>query len=150
MESKDNLINWFNENFITLINLGGSTKFIYLIIFIYLISVMGLGWAVSQIPADYFISDKRKPAQWKAELPFIRIFFLVGKNLFGVILIIGGVIMLFIPGQGILTIIIGIFFMDYPGKYKLEQKLISIPAILKTLNWMRIKSNKPPLIKKDS
>ena len=144
MESKDNLIDWFNENFITLISLGGST------IFIFLISVIGLGWAVSQIPADYFISDKRKPAQWKAELPFIRIFFLVGKNLFGAILIIGGVMMLVLPGQGILTIIIGIFLMDYPGKYKLEQKLISIPTILKTLNWMRIKSNKPPLIKKDS
>ena len=50
MESKDNLIDWFNENFITLISLGGST------IFIFLISVIGLCWAVSKIPADYLIT----------------------------------------------------------------------------------------------
>ena len=39
----------------------------------------------------------------------------------------------------------GFLFLDYPGKYKLERKIVSTPLILKGLNWIRSKSNKPPL-----
>ena len=53
--------------------------------------------------------------------------------------------MLVLPGQGLLTIVTGFLFLDYPGKYKLERKIVSTPIILKGLNWIRSKSNKPPL-----
>lgn len=53
--------------------------------------------------------------------------------------------MLVLPGQGLFTIFIGLILSNYPGKYKLERKLISIPSILKMVNWLRRKSNKPPL-----
>jgi hypothetical protein len=54
--------------------------------------------------------------------------------------------MLILPGQGLFTIIIGLMLSNYPGKYALEKKLISTPSILKSINWLRKKSNKPPLI----
>ena len=53
--------------------------------------------------------------------------------------------MLVLPGQGLLTIVTGFLFVDYPGKFKLERKMVSYPAILNSLNWIRSKSNKAPL-----
>ena len=67
------------------------------------------------------------------------------KNIIGYALIFGGILMLVLPGQGLFTIFIGLILSNYPGKYKLERKLISIPSILKMVNWLRRKSNKPPL-----
>ena len=67
------------------------------------------------------------------------------KNIIGYALILGGLLMLVLPGQGLFTIFIGLILSNYPGKYKLERKLISIPSILKMVNWLRRKSNKPPL-----
>jgi hypothetical protein len=63
----------------------------------------------------------------------------------GYILIIGGILMLVLPGQGLFTIIIGLMLSNYPGKYFIERKFIAIPSVLKTINWLRKKSNKPPL-----
>ena len=52
--------------------------------------------------------------------------------------------MLFLPGQGLLTMLLGILFIDFPGKHRLEQKLIQHPQILKAINAFREKSGKPP------
>ena len=46
---------------------------------------------------------------------------------------------------GVFTIIIGLMLSNYPGKYVIEKKFIAIPAILKSINWLRAKSNAPPL-----
>jgi hypothetical protein len=53
--------------------------------------------------------------------------------------------MLFIPGQGLLTIFMGLVLIDYPKKYILERKLVKTPVVLKGINWLRKKANKPPL-----
>lgn len=53
--------------------------------------------------------------------------------------------MLVTPGQGIVTIVLGLFLMEFPGKRKLEVKLIHNDVTFKTLNWLRDKANKPPL-----
>ena len=54
--------------------------------------------------------------------------------------------MLVLPGQGLITIFIGLMLSNYPGKYKIEKKIIATPKILKSINWLRKKSNEPPLI----
>jgi hypothetical protein len=69
----------------------------------------------------------------------------VFKNIIGYSLILGGIMMLVLPGQGVFTIIIGLMLSNYPGKYVIEKKFIAIPAILKSINWLRAKSNAPPL-----
>jgi len=53
--------------------------------------------------------------------------------------------MLFLPGQGILTMVVGMLLIDYPGKFKLERKVAKTPTIFKGLNWLRAKANKSPL-----
>jgi hypothetical protein len=63
----------------------------------------------------------------------------------GLVFLLAGFAMLFLPGQGILTMLIGISLMDFPGKRMLERKLVGRPAVLKTINMMRAKFDRPPL-----
>ena len=115
-------------------------------LFVFIASLLSLPWLVAQIPDDYFLPDKRQPAEWKEQHPLVRLLALVGKNLIGLGLILAGILMLFLPGQGILTLVMGALMMDYPGKFQLECKIVKTPAVLKGLNWLRAKANKPPLI----
>ena len=68
------------------------------------------------------------------------------KNIIGYLLIFGGILMLVLPGQGLFTIFIGLMMSNYPGKYYIEKKIIAIPSILKTINWLRKQSDKEPII----
>ncbi len=135
---------WFSDNPGVLIGLGVSS------IFIFIISIIGISWFVAQIPEDYFLSTKRKPTKWIEQKPILRLLVLVGKNIIGLSLIIGGLLMIVLPGQGLLTIVTGLLLINYPGKFRLEQKIVGIPSVFKALNWIRVKSNKPPLKKKSN
>ena len=142
MNSINSLILWFSDHPGLLIGLGASS------IIIFITSILGISWFVAQIPEDYFLSSKRKPSKWKEQKPILRLAVLFGKNIIGLSLIIGGLLMLVLPGQGLLTIVTGLLLINYPGKYKLEQKLVAIPSVFRTLNWIRVKANKPPLKRK--
>ncbi len=45
--------------------------------------------------------------------------------------------MLVTPGQGLLTLLIGLLLLNFPGKYRLERWLVRRPGVLRTLNWVR-------------
>lgn len=114
-------------------------------LFTFVVSLLSLPWLSGKIPEDYFMHNRRGPTQLRERHPFIRLCILVGKNLFGFVLLCGGIIMLFLPGQGLLTIAMGLLLMDYPGKYRLERRIASHPSVLKGINWLRAKGNHPPL-----
>ena len=114
--------------------------------FVFVISLLSLPWLVAQIPDDYFVPKKRQPTQWKTRQPLIRLIILIGRNCLGYMLLVGGILMLFLPGQGLLTMITGLLLIDYPGKFRLERKIVNTPTVLKSLNWLRAKAHKPPLI----
>ena len=139
MNSINALILWFSHHPGALIGLGISS------ILIFIISILGISWFVAQIPEDYFLSSKRKPSKWQEQKPILRLVVIFGKNIIGFSLIIGGLLMLVLPGQGFLTIVTGLLLINYPGKYKLEQKLVEIPSVFRALNWIRVKAKKPPL-----
>ena len=109
------------------------------------ISLLSLPWLVAKIPEDYFSPQKRQPTEWKVQRPVMRLMVLIGKNCLGYLLLLGGLLMLVLPGQGILTIVTGLLLMDYPGKFRLERKIVATPVVLKGLNWLRDKANQPPL-----
>ena len=132
---------WFSDNPGILIGLGIFS------IFIFIISIIGISWFVAQIPEDYFLSVKRKPTKWIEKKPVLRLLVLFGKNIIGLSLLVGGLLMIVLPGQGLLTIVTGLLLINYPGKFRLEQKIVGIPSVFKTLNWIRIKANEPPLRK---
>lgn len=112
---------------------------------VFIISLLSLPWLVARIPDDYFLDKKRHPAKLKNSHPVVRVALLIGKNTLGAILLVGGIIMLFIPGQGLLTIAMGILLMDYPGKFKLERRVAQNEKVLHGLNWLRARSHAPPL-----
>ena len=127
---------WLASYSSILIGIGGLS------ILILIFSIMGLGWFISQIPADYFIHEKRQADNWNKYSSETRVVIIIVKNVVGIAMLISGLLLLILPGQGILTMIIGILLIDYPGKFKLEQKIISIPSVFRGLNWFRAKSKK--------
>ena len=92
---------------------------------IFVVSLIFTPFLVSKIPHDYFTN----PQYHKLEIKH-----------FGHLIIV-----VFTPGQGILAIIVGLFLMEFPGKKRLEHKIIENEITFKSLNWMREKFKKPPL-----
>ena len=125
-----------------------------LILWLAIASVIGLiasfvliPWMLVHIPSDYFSYEKRQKYQWGNCPPIIRLVLLLIKNILGILFVISGIIMLLIPGQGIITIIIGIILMDFPYKYNIEQWIISRPAILKAINQLRAKAKQSSIVR---
>ena len=85
------------------------------------------------------------PSKFKSKYPITWLLSVIIKNLLGYTLIIGGILMLVLPGQGLFTIMIGLMLSNYPGKYLIEKRFIAIPRVLKTINWLRKRSDKSPL-----
>ena len=108
-------------------------------------SSIAVPWLVVRIPADYFVDRRHLVDRWQPRHPLVRIAFLTTKNLCGVVLVLAGVAMLVLPGQGILTILIGLMCLDFPGKFALELWFVRQPRVLGAINWMRAKAHRPPL-----
>lgn len=107
-------------------------------------TLLAIPWVVSRLPADYFDHTRRERWQSSSEAPLPALLLGLAKNLLGVILVVLGVVMLFIPGQGLLTILIGLLLMNFPGKYRLERWLVHRPGVLRSLNWLRSRRGRPP------
>lgn len=118
--------------------LGGLALFS---IVIFLLGILTTPFMIAAIPDNYFDQNKRRSTKTHSPT-IIAIVSKILKNLLGIILIIGGIAMILLPGQGILTLIIGLLLLDYPGKYHIEKKIASRPKILKLINWIRRKHNK--------
>ncbi len=98
--------------------------------------------AIVMIPENYFIHHKRNNSMEKKKNVIFHYLFLIGKNILGAILFIAGLFMFFFPGQGLVTMLVGLMLLNFPGKEKLEFKIIKIPSVLKAINWIRIKADK--------
>jgi hypothetical protein len=108
-------------------------------------TVVALPLLVARIPDDYFVrAGKGFPRRCSQSLS--RLLYLITKNLAGAILVIAGVVMLFIPGQGVLTIMIGIMLMNFPGKRRIALRIVGKRTVLSAVNWMRAQSHHPPLL----
>jgi amino acid transporter len=130
-------------------SLSWQNVLVGLLIFIitFAISLAAVSFILVRIPPDYF--RKERPRELWADKPrAVRLLGLVAKNVLGVVLVALGIVMSIpgVPGQGILTILLGIMLLDLPGKRDLENKLVSRPQVLKTINKLRHKFGKPNLI----
>ena len=99
---------------------------------------------VVQLPEDYFVRRRRLPIRHKKGHPILIGLFNLIKNLLGLLFIVTGIVMTVLPGQGLLTILIGMMLANFPGKYRMEQALIKQPLISSTLNKLRQKASKKP------
>jgi hypothetical protein len=102
-----------------------------------LLTPIAIAWAVIRLPADYFTEKRRRPLRSWDQKPVLRAILLVAKNLLGVLLLLAGLVMLLVPGQGLLSIAVALVLLDFPGKYRLERWLATRPAVWHSLNWLR-------------
>ena len=120
-----------------------------LVVFSVLFFVFGIAsvpYLVCKIPEDYFLREQRN---WRdSYMRFGPAFLIVilGKNILAVILLLSGLLMLFLPGQGLLSMFLGIVLLDFPRKYQLERWLIRKPALNRSLNWIRNKKGHKDLL----
>ncbi len=110
-----------------------------------LLTPLAVGWAIVQLPPDYFTRTKRRPLSTWEEHPVLRPIYLIAKNLLGFVLVIAGIAMLVLPGQGLLTIVVGVVLMNFPGKFRLERWLATRRPVWHSLNWLRRKARRPEL-----
>ena len=102
---------------------------------------------VAYLPSDYFLPHRHSS---RIKQPVLRIGLKCVKNLFAVVLIIVGLIQIPLPGQGVLTVLIGIIISDIPGKRRLERRIIRSPMVFATANRIRSRFKRPLLVLDDS
>ena len=108
-------------------------------------STLAVAIVMVKIPANYFSSHYQK--DFLPNTPWlVRWGAMIMKNIFGVFLVIVGIIMWLGPGPGLLTILFGLTMLDIPGKRPLEAQIIKRPTVLTAVNNLRARYNKPPLI----
>ena len=108
-------------------------------------TIVALPIILIKIPEDYFIHDKENPYHPENIPKSLRLFFLIIKNICGGVFLLFGIILLLLPGQGIITILIGISFINFPGKKKLERKIIMQPVVFNAINAIRKRAGYLPL-----
>ena len=94
---------------------------------------------VLALPPDYF---EREPAPRRPWSPAR-----IARNLGGVLIIAVGALLSIpgIPGQGVLTMLVGILLVDFPHRRRLERALLRRPGVLPALNRLRARFGRPPL-----
>lgn len=139
MEIIQNLLNKlpFNPDWLVGLAIGS--------LILFLLSLIFIPWLITKLPSDYFTDETRHESKIHDSHPVIYHSIRLLKNILGGILIIAGIFMLVFPGQGILTILVGIGLADFPGKFKLMRKIAQQPPVFKSMNWIRRKTNQEPL-----
>jgi hypothetical protein len=114
-----------------------------------IVVLIGTLWAghrfLVTIPPDYFQHDHKRLEILDGANPALRWSVIIAKNLLGGVLIVAGLVMLLTPGQGVLSILLGLVLVDVPGKRKLERKIIKRKSVLKVVNRLRARAGQKPL-----
>jgi hypothetical protein len=133
------LKNWAKTNDALLWWLGGVS------LAVFLATPIAVGWTIVRLPRDYFAKEHRRPLDSWKERPVLRYALLAGKNVLGAVFVFAGLLMLIVPGQGLLTIVGGLVLMDFPGKFELERWLVQRPTVWRSINWLRRRAGSEPL-----
>ena len=115
-------------------------------------TVMLLGGIVASLalaifmPADHFMRPRPRPDLAGRHVA-LRILARVVKNVAGAVLLVAGFVMAvpMVPGPGLLFILLGMSLMDIPGKRALTRYIVSRPLVLRPINTLRARWNRPPI-----
>ncbi|MEW6126619.1 MAG: hypothetical protein AB1757_06225 [Acidobacteriota bacterium] len=110
------------------------------------LSLAMVSFVLVKIPPTYFHPTHNR--EFMVGKPWlVRWGGLILKNIAGVLLVAIGIILSLpgVPGQGILTILLGLVMIDIPGKRPMETRIVRRPAVLSSINKLRARFGKPPL-----
>ena len=110
------------------------------------VSLLVAGYILARLPADFFVNDAARGT--RVRHPVLRVLWIGLRNVLGWFLVALGVVLSLpgVPGQGILTILMGVVLLDFPGKYGVERWIVSRSFVSTAVNKMRAKLGRPPLI----
>ncbi|WP_297956671.1 PGPGW domain-containing protein, partial [uncultured Desulfobulbus sp.] len=100
-------------------------------------SLVAVPWLIGRMRADYFLTHWQVVQARHRRHPALALTVFLARNALGLLLVAAGLAMLFLPGQGLLTVLIGVCVMDFPGKRGLLQRLVRGPKVQGALNWIR-------------
>lgn len=129
--------------------LSAPESFLWIVglsVVMFLGTVFGVPMFLARLPEDYLHRRARREVSRGARLPrsIAQICFAILRNTLGLGLVLLGLLMLVLPGQGILTIVVGLMLLDFPGKYRLERWLLTRPSVLNAINVLRRRMKRPP------
>lgn len=111
----------------------------------FVLSLLGLPFILVRMRPDYFTEPRGRG--WFADRhPALRLLGHALKNAAGLVLLAAGVAMLFLPGQGLLTIMAALFLLEFPGKRRLELAVVGRPRVIRAVNRLRERFGHPPLL----
>ncbi len=105
-------------------------------------SLIAVPWMIGRLPADYFLTHWQEVDQRRHRHFVVAIVLHVVRNFLGLLLLLAGIAMLVLPGQGLLTILVGLSVMDFPAKRKVLATVVAKGAVQRGLNWIRRKQGK--------
>jgi len=110
------------------------------------LSFAAIAIVMVKVPKNYFSTHYKRDFLPGSSF-IVRWGAVIAKNILGVFLILLGIVLSLpgVPGQGILTILLGLIMLDIPGKRPLEARIIKRPAVLSAINNLRAKYGKEPL-----
>lgn len=140
------MFDWLRETVTTYMS---GRSIVWLVLFSVVTFVTSIAitiFVLIKLPDTYFKASHGREF-WVERHPVLRWGGLVVKNLLGAFLVLLGVVMSLpgVPGQGVLTILLGVMLLDFPGKRRLELKLVSRPKVLRTINRIRQRFDRTPL-----
>ena len=100
---------------------------------------------IIHLPSDFF-HKRMAPLHENAHLSVFKICYLIVKNFFNAALVSVGIALIFLPGQGIFAIVIGVSLMNIPGKHKMMCRIVRTKWLMRSLNRFRFRFNKPAFI----
>ena len=110
------------------------------------VSIIVVLIVLARLPADYFVNPEARRSIDRH--PVLKCVFALVRNLVGWLLIVLGVLLSLpgVPGQGVLTILMGVMLVDFPGKYRAERWLLTRRGVLAGVNKLRARLGRPPLL----
>lgn len=140
------MVDWL-KGFFESLTLRGVLLGVLILVVSLVLNLAIVSFILVRLPPTYF-KESHSRDFWTDRSSGIRVLGIIGKNALGLLLVVLGVLLSVpgVPGQGLLTILLGIMLLDFPGKRRLEYKLVSRPTILKTINSLRHRFGKPPMV----
>lgn len=115
-------------------------------VLMFVLSVVGVPAILARLPADYFSHHERQTlGLLDPTHPWWYRLLHVLKNVVGLVLLSSGLVFFLLPGQGLLTIFLSLFLLDFPGKRRAQRRIVSSPRLLRTINHWRLKAGRQPL-----
>ena len=133
---------WLTDTLRFLASPAGLTASLVLTVVLLVGSAWAVRWYVLRLPPDILLrtqppARQRPPRMWLVAL--------VARNVLGTVLLLAGIAMLVLPGQGLLTIAISLALLDLPFKWRVTRAILSYRPVLAGINRLRTGAQLPPL-----